>query len=118
MFLVNIPFMFAAVWKVLQIFVDDRVKAKIRFLRKADFHILHEFVDRDILPESLGGKVKGKVLSDKQGKHSYTTLSVVVPIVVQAAYKSDHANHLIPASSAVNHKVICYQFTASLQCTR
>lgn len=70
MFLVNIPFMFAAVWKVLQIFVDDRVKAKIRFLRKADFHILHEFVDRDILPESLGGKVKGKVLSDKQGKQA------------------------------------------------
>ena len=68
MFLVNIPFMFAAVWKVLQMFVDDRVKAKIRFLRKADFHILHEFVDRSILPESLGGTVKGKVLSDKQGK--------------------------------------------------
>ncbi|DBB03850.1 hypothetical protein WJX77_000741 [Trebouxia sp. C0004] len=67
MFLVNIPLMFAAVWKVLQMFVDDRVKAKIRFLRKADFHILHEFVDRDSLPESLGGKAKEKVLSDKQG---------------------------------------------------
>lgn len=49
-------------------FVDDRVKAKIRFLRKADFHILHEFVDRDQLPESLGGKSKEKLLSDKQGK--------------------------------------------------
>ncbi|KAA6424603.1 MAG: sec14 cytosolic factor [Trebouxia sp. A1-2] len=67
MFLVNIPLMFAAVWKVLQMFVDDRVKAKIRFLRKADFHILHEFVDRDSLPESLGGKAKEKLLSDKQG---------------------------------------------------
>ena len=68
MFLVNIPLMFAAVWKVLQMFVDDRVKAKIRFLRKADFHILHEFVDREQLPESLGGKCKEKLLSDKQGK--------------------------------------------------
>ena len=68
MFLVNIPLMFAAVWKVLQMFVDDRVKAKIRFLRKADFHILHEFVDRDSLPESLGGKAKEKLLSDKQGQ--------------------------------------------------
>ncbi len=68
MFLVNIPLMFAAVWKVLQMFVDDRVKAKIRFLRKADFHILHEFVDRDSLPESLGGKAKEKLLSDKQGE--------------------------------------------------
>lgn len=67
MFLVNIPLMFAAVWRVLQMFVDDRVKAKIRFLRKADFHILHEFVDRDSLPESLGGKAKEKLLSDKQG---------------------------------------------------
>ena len=68
MFLVNIPLMFAAVWKVLQMFVDDRVKAKIRFLRKADFHILHEFVDRDQLPESLGGKAKEKLLSNKQGR--------------------------------------------------
>ena len=68
MFLVNIPLMFAAVWRVLQMFVDDRVKAKIRFLRKADFHILHEFVDRDSLPESLGGKAKEKLLSDKQGR--------------------------------------------------
>ena len=68
MFLVNIPLMFAAVWRVLQMFVDDRVKAKIRFLRKADFHILHEFVDRDSLPESLGGKAKEKLLSDKQGQ--------------------------------------------------
>ena len=68
MFLVNIPLMFAAVWRVLQMFVDDRVKAKIRFLRKADFHILHEFVDRDQLPESLGGKAKEKLLSDKQGR--------------------------------------------------
>lgn len=68
MFLVNIPLMFAAVWKVLQMFVDDRVKAKIRFLRKADFHILHEFVDRDSLPESLGGKAKERLLSDKQGE--------------------------------------------------
>lgn len=67
MFLVNIPLMFAAVWKVLQMFVDDRVKAKIRFLRKADFHILHEFVDREQLPHSLGGKAKEKLLSDKQG---------------------------------------------------
>lgn len=69
MFLVNIPLMFAAVWRVLQMFVDDRVKAKIRFLRKADFHILHEFVDRDQLPESLGGKSKEKLLSDKQGRN-------------------------------------------------
>lgn len=69
MFLVNIPLMFAAVWRVLQMFVDDRVKAKIRFLRKADFHILHEFVDRDQLPESLGGKAKEKLLSDKQGAY-------------------------------------------------
>ena len=68
MFLVNIPLMFAAVWRVLQMFVDDRVKAKIRFLRKADFHILHEFVDRDQLPESLGGKTTEKLLSDKQGR--------------------------------------------------
>ena len=75
MFLVNIPLMFAAVWKVLQMFVDDRVKAKIRFLRKADFHILHEFVDREQLPESLGGKAKEKLLSDKQGTAQTCCLS-------------------------------------------
>lgn len=67
MFLVNIPLVFAAVWRVLQMFVDDRVKAKIRFLRKADLGTLHEFIDRDLLPENLGGKFSGRVLSDKTG---------------------------------------------------
>ena len=67
MFLVNIPMIFSAVWRVLSMFVDDRVKAKIRFLRKADFYVLHEFVDRDILPVALGGKNAVQMLSDKIG---------------------------------------------------
>ena len=81
MFLVNIPLMFAAVWKVLQMFLDDRVKAKIRFLRKADFHTLHEFVDRDSLPEGLGGKSKEKLLSDKLGKSNHKQMSTKVAVV-------------------------------------
>lgn len=71
MFLVNIPMVFAAVWRVVQMFIDDRVKAKIRFLRKADLATLHEFIDRDLLPEGLGGKFQGKLLSDSTGGHCW-----------------------------------------------
>ncbi len=70
MFLVNIPMVFAAVWRVVQMFIDDRVKAKIRFLLKADFGTLHEFIDREQLPESLGGKYQGKLLTDTTGAYA------------------------------------------------
>lgn len=119
MFLVNIPFMFAAVWKVLQIFVDDRVKAKIRFLRKADLHTLHEFVDRDILPESLGGKVKGKVLSDSHGEGQTVACTFYCCLLLLK-----HTSHALimgseqhqsgdtcvaTAWSSVQHQPVCFQ---------
>lgn len=101
MFLVNIPLMFAAVWRVLQMFVDDRVKAKIRFLRKADFHILHEFVDRDQLPESLGGKAKEKLLSDKQGMPTGSTCQRVRMIMQTPSTLACH--HVL------SHTMLLYQ---------
>ncbi|KAK9843934.1 hypothetical protein WJX84_001075 [Apatococcus fuscideae] len=67
MFLVNIPMVFSAVWRVLQMFVDDRIKAKIRFLKRSDLHVLHEFVPRENLPRNLGGLRDDKLISDKTG---------------------------------------------------
>ncbi|KAK9824539.1 hypothetical protein WJX72_011169 [[Myrmecia] bisecta] len=76
MFLVNIPMIFSAVWRILSMFVDDRVKAKIRFLRKADLYVLHEFVERDVLPEGLGGRNPNQMLSDKLGYVPESLLAV------------------------------------------
>ena len=67
MFIVNIPMMFGAIWRVAQCFVDERVKAKIRFLRKHELHMLHEFIDRKILPTSLGGDCKEQLISSRAG---------------------------------------------------
>lgn len=68
MFIVNIPMVFGAVWRVAQCFVDERVKAKIRFLRKNELHMLHEFIDRKILPVSLGGENKEQMISTRAGE--------------------------------------------------
>ena len=67
MFLVNIPMVFSAVWRVLSVFVDERVRAKIRFLTSKDIHILKDYIDEDVLPSYLGGSKQGKCLSDKEG---------------------------------------------------
>ncbi len=78
MFLVNIPMIFSAVWKVLSVFVDDRIKAKIRFLKRSDLHVLHEFVPRENLPRSLGGLRDDKLISDKNGEHVLRLSNVLV----------------------------------------
>ena len=59
MFIVNIPLIFGAVWRVASMIIDDRVKAKIRFLKKSELGQLHEFIDKDQLPTSLGGTREG-----------------------------------------------------------
>ena len=67
MFIVNIPFVFGAIWRVAQMLVDDRVKAKIRFLKHSELGQLYEFIDPDQLPVSLGGHGQ-QMLTDKSGK--------------------------------------------------
>ncbi|KAK9803212.1 hypothetical protein WJX73_003627 [Symbiochloris irregularis] len=67
MFIVNIPMVFGAVWRVAQCFVDERVKAKIRFLRRNELHMLHEFIDAQYLPKELGGHCKDQLISTPTG---------------------------------------------------
>ena len=68
MFIINIPMVFGAVWRVAQCFVDERVKAKIRFLRRSELHMLHEFIDAQYLPVSLGGDCKDQLISTRAGE--------------------------------------------------
>lgn len=67
MFIVNIPMVFGAIWRVAQCFVDERVKAKIRFLRRNELHMLHEFIDARFLPTNLGGDCKDQLISTRTG---------------------------------------------------
>ena len=69
MFIVNIPFVFSAIWRVAQLIIDDRVKAKIRFLKHSELGQLYEFIDPDQLPVSLGGH-RRHVLTDHTGAPS------------------------------------------------
>ena len=66
MYIVNIPLIFGAMWKVASMIIDDRVKAKIRFLKKSELGQLYEFIDRDQLPKSLGG-TRQNCLSTHEG---------------------------------------------------
>lgn len=71
MFIVNIPMIFGAIWRVASMFVDDRVKLKIRFLKKSELHMLHEFIDRKTLPVSLGGDCTEQLISTRGGAHIF-----------------------------------------------
>lgn len=70
MFLVNTSHILSSAWKLVQYFVDDRVKAKLKFLSKADLHVLHDFIDRSLLPPELGGTRSEPVLSTRSGNQS------------------------------------------------
>ena len=55
MFIVNAPFMFKAVWNVLQSFMDARTREKITMCGSNYRSTLLEFVNEEDLPDFLGG---------------------------------------------------------------
>lgn len=56
MFIVNAPFIFRTIWKIVNIWIDDITKQKIQFFK----HVtdLHQFIDPDQLPTFLKGTVE------------------------------------------------------------
>jgi CRAL/TRIO domain len=69
MLVVNAPAIFSLFWRLIHIFIDDRVKAKIQFV--GSLKTLHEFVDPHILPRHLGGCVDDdRVLSSRDGEQA------------------------------------------------
>ncbi|KAJ1292703.1 hypothetical protein BS78_01G010300 [Paspalum vaginatum] len=58
-FLVHVPYVFMAAWKVVYPFIDDKTKKKFVFVADRDLHrTLREAVDDAQLPEMYGGKLK------------------------------------------------------------
>ncbi|WVZ61283.1 hypothetical protein U9M48_011185 [Paspalum notatum var. saurae] len=64
-FLVHVPYVFMAAWKVVYPFIDDRTKKKFVFVADRDLQrTLRDAVDDAQLPEMYGGKLKLASSSD------------------------------------------------------
>ncbi|KAG8098951.1 hypothetical protein GUJ93_ZPchr0013g35582 [Zizania palustris] len=58
-FLIHVPYVFMAAWKVVYPFIDDNTKKKFVFVADKDLHAtLREAIDENNLPEEYGGKLK------------------------------------------------------------
>uniref|UniRef100_A0A7N0TML0 CRAL-TRIO domain-containing protein n=1 Tax=Kalanchoe fedtschenkoi TaxID=63787 RepID=A0A7N0TML0_KALFE len=59
MFIINAPYIFMAMWKVIYPFIDSKTKKKIVFVeKKKQLSTLLEEIDESQLPEIFGGKLK------------------------------------------------------------
>lgn len=54
-FLVNVPWIFNAIWKVASSFLDENTKKKVKLLPGSRLRDLHEYIDPEFLPQFLGG---------------------------------------------------------------
>lgn len=58
-FLIHVPYVFMAAWKIVYPFIDDNTKKKFVFVADKDLHrTLREAIDDAQLPEIYGGKLK------------------------------------------------------------
>jgi len=58
-FLIHVPYVFMAAWKIVYPFIDDNTKKKFVFVADKDLHrTLREAIDDAQLPEMYGGKLK------------------------------------------------------------
>jgi len=55
-FIINAPWAWTVLWKMLQPFLTDRTKKKVRMLSSGDYSEIHEIVDLEVLETSYGGK--------------------------------------------------------------
>eukprot|EP00474_Spongospora_subterranea_P004597 CRZ05055.1 hypothetical protein [Spongospora subterranea] len=55
MFVVNAPFLFSAIWRVIKPWVEPRTSEKISITRNGNEDELLKIIDRDCLPDFLGG---------------------------------------------------------------
>ena len=58
-FIINAPFLFTALWKIAKLWIDKKTQAKVSILGGSYKNELLESIDKDMLPDYLGGKRVG-----------------------------------------------------------
>ena len=62
--IVNAPWSFTAVWSVIQSWLDERTRSKIKIVGGKPIKELVKYIDEDQIPEFLGGKNKAPLEKD------------------------------------------------------
>ena len=59
MLIVNVPWVFSAVWAICKAFIDEKTRTKIRIIGKdKSLATLEEFVEKSNIPDFFGGDCK------------------------------------------------------------
>eukprot|EP00164_Ancoracysta_twista_P002221 GFYU01002934.1.p1 GENE.GFYU01002934.1~~GFYU01002934.1.p1 ORF type:complete len:393 (-),score=119.49 GFYU01002934.1:229-1407(-) len=67
LFVINEPFVVSAIWKLIKVFLDPRVKEKIQFCGKKDpADILLKYIPEENVPEEYGGSSVDPYVFDMQ----------------------------------------------------
>ena len=54
--LINSPFIFSAVWSIVKVWIDDKVRENVMILGGGYYKELTKYIDEDMIPECFGGK--------------------------------------------------------------
>ena len=66
MFIINAPWYFSGIWGIVKVFLDQKVKDKIKIYGGEYYEALKEDIDEENIPEWLGGKCRHR-LSENRG---------------------------------------------------
>ena len=66
-FICNAPFLFTGVWAIVKGFLDERTRAKILIKGGGYQKDLLQLVDKENLPDFLGGEADGKLFPQELG---------------------------------------------------
>ena len=58
LFAINAPFLINGVWKIIQTFLDEKTRKKIKILGTKYLPELTKYLDIENIPEYMGGKCK------------------------------------------------------------
>mmetsp|Transcript_12725 Transcript_12725/g.16724 ORF Transcript_12725/g.16724 Transcript_12725/m.16724 type:complete len:401 (+) Transcript_12725:139-1341(+) len=69
-YIVNAPFFFVGVWRIIRSWIDQRTASKIEISSGCDSEKLLEVIDPDVLPVEYGGNAVGKIPKSSNALYS------------------------------------------------
>ena len=77
--IVNAPWTFTAVWKIVQGWLDEKTRQKIQIVGGKPFKTLVKYIDEDSIPDFLGGNCTRKLEEDYGPWNDYEIVDSAIP---------------------------------------